>query len=97
MSTEVNEYKDKIKRLEIELETSKREAEIFQQQKSKMLSTTAFTGSVVTSGVKETSEIVHRERVRENYSPEHTKYTTVETYQSAIERKYVSPSSVKSR
>ena len=62
-----------------------------------MMSTAYTGGSIFTSGIKEPSELVEKEERRERYSPEHTKYTQIETYSSAIERKYVSPSSVKSK
>lgn len=89
------------------METARKEVEILQQQKSKMMSTAYTGGSIFTSGIKDAHELGEKdereERPRDRFSPEHTKYeyskhTQIETYQSAIERKYVSPSSsVKSR
>jgi hypothetical protein len=62
-----------------------------------MMSTAYTGGSIFTSAIKDPSEIVEKQEKNQSYSPENIKYTQVETYSSAIERKYVSPSSVKSQ
>ena len=77
--------------MQVQLETTKKELDIYQMQRSKIV-TTAYSGSAFTSAIKQTSEITER------YSSEQNTYSKIQTHQSAVERrKYVSPESVKSK